>query len=463
MVQNSFFCHDASSVVHGSTNEIVRSLGLPTSTQWIQNTVWLYNCEVGASIHRVAISSFSSMQCGEGAETMSDTTAITSISCTLYHVPLATVLSDARHGQHTHFELVIVKIQSRDNVEGIGYTYTGGKGGSSIKAMIDDDLASLLLGQDSTCIAQLWDKMQWHVHYVARGGIASFAISALDIALWDIRCKRAQMPLWRLAGGFQQRVRCYGGGIDLHLTESELCANVMKYIENGHTAVKIKLGKPTMAEDVSRVRAVRRAIGDEHTLMVDANMGYSVAEAIRAAKEFSKSNVLWFEEPTIPDDLAGTRRVGVEGGIAVAGGENLHTIHEFAHAINYGRLDYPQPDPSNIGGITGWLKVATLCEAHNLPVCSHGMQELTVSLLAAVANAGWMEVHSFPIDQYTKAGPVQAVNGFAHAPDVFGTGVEFVPCMSLLGVLLEFQAMHFLTLLMDAGAREANFISSVSK
>jgi L-alanine-DL-glutamate epimerase-like enolase superfamily enzyme len=134
----------------------------------------------------------------------------------------------------------------------------------------------------------------------------------------------------------------------------------------------------------------------------------------------------------IPDDYAGMARVGVEGGIAVAGGENLHTIHEFQLAFDHGRLDYPEPDASNIGGVTGWLKVAKMCEARNLPVCSHGMQELHVSLLAAVHNAGWMEVHSFPIDRYTVAGPVRPTEsgGRARAPDTVGTGVEFD--MSLL-------------------------------
>ena len=128
-------------------------------------------------------------------------TKIKNINTRLFKVPLPEVLSDAKHGDHFHFELVTTTITLEDGSEGTGYTYTGGKGGHAIKAMIDYDLAPALLGQNGDDIEHLYDFMEWHIHYVGRGGIASFAISAVDIALWDIRCKKAGEPLWKVAGG----------------------------------------------------------------------------------------------------------------------------------------------------------------------------------------------------------------------------------------------------------------------
>ena len=159
--------------------------------------------------------------------------------------------------------------------------------------------------------------------------------------------------------------------------------------------------------------------------MVDANMSWKPERAIRAARAFAPFNILWLEEPTIPDDFEGYRRIRERGGVALAQGENLHTVHEFMHALSAGGVDFPQPDASNVGGVTGWMKVARLAEASNLAVSSHGMQELHVSLLGAVTNQGWMECHSFPIDEYTVGGKVRVVEGRARAPSAAGIGVEF--------------------------------------
>lgn len=350
---------------------------------------------------------------------------ISLVQTELYYIPLPEVLTDSMHGEMHCFSLIVVRIKTTTGEDGVGYTYTVGKpGGSAVLAMIRDDLAPMLEGKDPRRNEKIWDEMQWHLHYVGRGGIASFAMAAVDIALWDLKGKLAGEPLWRFLGGHDNRARVYAGGIDLLLPMDQLARQTDANLDRGFRAIKMKVGRERLAEDVERVAAMRKLLGADIPLMVDANMKWSPDEAIKASHAFAEYDVYWLEEPTIPDDVDGHRRILAEGSLPIATGENLHTIYEFQKMIAGGGVSFPEPDVSNIGGITPWLKVAKLAESHNLPVTTHGVHELHVHLLAAVPNASFLEAHGFGLEHYI-ANPVKIEEGWAIAPDRPGHGVEF--------------------------------------
>ena len=349
---------------------------------------------------------------------------IRSVEAKLFHIPLEEVLSDAKHGDHTHFELITATVVLENGVSGTGCTYTGGWGGRSILAMLQHDLTPLVIGKDAANVEKLHDDMRWHIHYVGRGGVSAFAIAAIDIALWDIRGKLSGQSLASMAGGASDRCKAYCGGIDLNFPLPKLLANIDGYLARGHNGVKIKVGRDDLNEDIERVMAVRDHIGLDVAFMVDANYGMDVQKAILASKLMQPANLTWFEEPTDPDDLEGYKTIAGSTEIALAAGENCHSVPDFNLLAGTGVLGFIQPDAGTCGGITTWLRAAEIAERQGITVCTHGMQELHVSLLAGRPNSGWLEVHSFPIDKYTTR-PLVVEDHLAVAPDQPGTGVEF--------------------------------------
>ena len=353
---------------------------------------------------------------------------IQAVTARLYRLPLDEPIQDASHGLQVDYEVVIATVTTADGASGTGYTVTIGWGGHAIVAMIENDLKPFLLGKDAGTIEQLYDGMQAMMHYVGRGGIVSFAIAAVDVALWDLKGKVENLPLWKMAGGASSRCKAYRGGVDLNLSAVELVESVRGHLRRGCNAVKVKVGRP-IEEDVRRLAAVREALGPDLPLMVDANYSFDLPRAIASAKAYKPFNLVWLEEPLQPDDYAGYGKLAAATGMPLAQGENLHYQQEFEHAFEYCSLAYIQPDAGSAGGVTAFMRVARRAAEKGIAVCSHGMHELCVSLVAAQPNAGYLEIHAFPTDRYTNRLLVLE-DGIAVAPEEPGCGVTFnIPMM----------------------------------
>lgn len=349
---------------------------------------------------------------------------IYSASTGFYRVPLPEVLTDSMHGTMRDFELVTVRIRDADGTEGIGYTFTVGRNGGAIATIIEREMTAIITGRDADQIESLWQVLWWDMHYGGRGGPTVLALSAVDMALWDLKANKLSQPLWKLLGGFSDRVPCYAGGIDLELPLPQLLKQTDRNLERGFRAIKMKVGRKNLSEDVERVTAMRKHLGADFPLMADANMKWTADEAIRAARAFAPLDLTWLEEPISPDDVAGHARVVREGGLPIAAGENLRTLWDFRHLIASGGVTYPEPDVTNCGGITSFMKIAHVAEAFNLPVTSHGAHDVTVHLLAAVPNQSYLEAHGFGLDRYI-ANPLLIEKGCAVAPSRPGHGIAF--------------------------------------
>ncbi|GAA0588869.1 mandelate racemase/muconate lactonizing enzyme family protein [Craurococcus roseus] len=346
------------------------------------------------------------------------------IEAGFYRIPLPEVLTDSTHGAMRAFEIVTARVRDADGAEGVGYTFTVGRNGGAVHDTLAREIAELVVGEDADLIEALWRRVWWALHYGGRGGPTVLALSAFDTALWDLKAKRAGTALWRLLGGHDPRVPCYAGGIDLDLPLDALLRQTDANLARGFRAIKMKVGRPDLREDVERLAAMRAHLGGNFPLMVDANMAWTADQAIRAARAFAPHDPLWLEEPTIPEDVAGHARILREGGLPIAAGENLRSVWEFQALISAGGVAYPEPDVTNCGGVTAFMKVARLAEAFNLPVTSHGAHDITVQLLAACPNRSFLEAHGFGLDRFV-GHPLRIEEGRAVAPDRPGHGVSF--------------------------------------
>ena len=295
--------------------------------------------------------------------------------------------------------IVIVRLDTDDGIEGIGVTFYGGAITASLKRAVDD-LGALTIGEDPLRVEAIVDKLRTAAGGSGPAGMFTLALAAIDIALWDIRGKALNQPLWKLLGG--ARVPTYASGaLRRNLPLDEVVAAAGRLKDKGFREMKTQLALPgatSPAKEVERMRRVREAIGPDIKLMCDINQRWRVEQAIDIGRRVEDAGVglFWLEDVTAHDDYVGLARVNAALATPICGGELVYGIVPFRHMIEARSVDYIMIDLIRVGGITPWIKVAGMAEAFNLPVVSHVIPEIHAHLVAAVPNGltveymGWM-------------------------------------------------------------------------
>ena len=320
---------------------------------------------------------------------------IRSVKVSLAFLPLKRPISDAkvltgRQKPLTEVAFLFAEIESEGGHKGLGVSYSKRAGGPGLYAHARE-IAGNLIGEDPSDIARLWTKLAWAGASVGRSGLATQAIAAFDIALWDMKARRAGLPLAKLIGAHKDTVRCYNtsGGF-LSSPIEEVLENCRASVAAGIGGIKLKVGQPDPMEDLRRVAAVRAQLGD-FPLMVDANQQWDRPTALRVGRVLEQFNLIWIEEPLDAYDAEGHARLAAILDTPVASGEMLASAQEHLELIRLDAVDFIQPDAPRVGGITQFLKIMTMAEQKHMKLAPHFFMELHVHLAAAYPHDSWVE------------------------------------------------------------------------
>jgi L-alanine-DL-glutamate epimerase-like enolase superfamily enzyme len=316
----------------------------------------------------------------------SDAIPIEKVSTGAYQIPTDGIESDGTYDWNST-TMVTVDIEADGRI-GSGYTYAD----AATAILINDHLTGIVLGRDAMSIRVAWDAMVHSIRNLGRPGICAMAISAVDCALWDLKARLLDLPLVRLIGQVRPAVSIYGSGGFTSYTIERLRDQLRGWVEQGISMLKMKIGRDAQA-DVDRVRAAREAIGKEARLLVDANGAYSRKQSLTQAQKFAESDVSWFEEPVPSDDLDGLRfvREHAPPSMEVAAGEYGYDLDYFQRMLAHGAVDVLQADVTRCGGFTGFSQVATLCEAHHIPLSAHCAPTLHLPIACATPSLRHLE------------------------------------------------------------------------
>lgn len=348
---------------------------------------------------------------------------ITQVSTETYRWPRPKPITNGLH-TYTHVTLGLSKIETDEGLVGMGL----GAGHPIVEAAIAH-FTPQLLGQDPLNIERIWHDL-WVPKLVGRRGMTTRAISAIDIALWDLRAKAAGMPLYKLLGGYRDRVDTYiaGGYYEEGKGLPELAQEMEENVAMGARAVKMKVGALSIREDAERVETVREAIGPDVKLMVDANCAYKLYEAIQLAKRIEEYDPFWFEEPIAADDYDGHRRLAEATSVPIATGENEYTRYGFRDLIEQRAAAILNADAIICGGISEFMKIAHLAQAYDVDIAPHGPQEVHVHLVAALRNGLILEFYRDTVDPMWGQVYHHTLrlndDGTVSPPDVPGIGID---------------------------------------
>ena len=357
------------------------------------------------------------------AGTASDSIVWVKVSLTI--LPLTAPISDAkvltgRQKPLTEIAFIFAEIKTRDGHDGIGFGYSKRAGGPGLYAHAKE-IAPELLGEDPNDIAKIWNKLMWAGASMGRSGLTSQAIAPFDIALWDLKAKRAKLPLAKLLGAHRDSVQCYntsGGYLSMPL--DQVLANIDASRDNGIGGIKIKVGQPDTAIDLARVTAVRKRLGESFPMMVDANQQWDRTTAQRFGRVLEQFNLTWIEEPLDAYDIEGHAALSASLDTPIATGEMLTSFGEHAQLIMAHASDFVQPDAPRVGGITPFLQIMSLADFKGLKLAPHFAMEIHLHLAAAFPQEPWLEHFEWLEPMFNER--LELRNGRMIVPDRPGLG-----------------------------------------
>ena len=324
-------------------------------------------------------------------------------------------------------EYVVTRVHTDEGITGSAYTL----GGAVVLSAVNDALKPLVIGADPFDTERLWDKMFRTTLMVGRKGAVIRALSTIDIALWDIKGRALNQPLYKLLGAYTDKVPVYSSGGYYRQGESfqQMADEMAGIVARGFRSIKIKVGALSFQEEVERIRTLRRTVGDEVQIMVDANCAWNdLTYARKIMRAFEAYNISWFEEPVLPDNFRGSAELAATFETPIATGEQECTRWGFRDLIEHRAADILQPDVAVVGGVTEWMKVAALASAYDLPVSSHYFHDIHVHLMASIPNA--LTAEYFPLDldimvfDAVVKEPLKPEKGFLPVPQRPGLGME---------------------------------------
>jgi L-alanine-DL-glutamate epimerase-like enolase superfamily enzyme len=344
---------------------------------------------------------------------------ITGVETDLLKPPPGPPIYDALQTLDVDKGSVVLRIRTDAGIIGWASSSFGnrGEGARVVQTILEYEVKPAIMGKDPAfprrLRAELWKAMNYH----GVTGVAQFALAATDIALWDILGKNAGLPVYKMLGAYRDRMPVYsmcGWYYDNDADLSRFKRQVTDAVEQGYKAVKIKVGKYSLEDDVGRIRLALDTIGKDRRLMVDANQVFDHKEALRRGRVYQEMGCFWFEEPLPPHDVEGFARLAQALDMRVATGENLNTKYEFADLIARRGADIVQPDNRRAGGVTEWMEIAAIADGYGVEVASHGGGSTNLNMLLAMPNAIYME----------NGGPCKMIDGEVLAPEEPGMSSE---------------------------------------
>jgi L-alanine-DL-glutamate epimerase-like enolase superfamily enzyme len=355
---------------------------------------------------------------------------ITNLESQLLRLPLERPITDPNETtgpRLDHLFMLIVHLDTDAGHRGLGFAYALQGGGRALKAIADDDLAPIVIGEDPLDHERLWSKAYWRLQSVGRRGLVAQAYSAVDLALWDIKGKAAGLPLYKLLGGARESAPVYGSDTGwLWMSPEEIIDASRPYLDQGMMGVKIKVGNSNPEVDAERLTLIREALGEDIWLGADANQRYNLGTALAMGYFFEEEiGVDWYEEPITCEDVEGHARLADKLDVPIALGETLFGRDEFRAYLERGAVAVLQPDLTRVGGLTEFLKLVTLAELHHRPVAPHLLPEIGVHLACGLPNVTVVEYMPWLFPAFIE--PPAIVAGQIVPPKRPGLGLEILP------------------------------------